>query len=430
MRATSKLSLRANDIEEVLNADSNTTVFRASWVCPLDQPPIPNGCVTVCQNKIVAVDPFDSAKATRVVDLGNGAIIPGLVNAHTHLEFSDLESPLGVPGIGFTDWIRLVVSGRNETSQRQSKTAAIEQGLKESIGAGVWTIGEIATSPFRLGDYRTAHEQQTIMMFLEQLGQSESTLPAQQESLAEFLGQQSETDPSRLFGASPHAPYSVQPGLLRQICRQSIAKNRPVAMHLAETLAERELLESQTGEFVSLLQDFGAWNPESFRSDFSIAEIIASLSQASRSLVIHGDYLNDSELDLNALHADRMSVVYCPRTHAFFGHENYPLESLLKRGIRIAVGTDSRASNPDLNLFDELKHVANTFGRLDRSLILEMGTLGGANALGLERDLGSLSVGKRAAMSFVSDTGESSGDSPFEWMFSPNTRCRPIDESG
>jgi cytosine/adenosine deaminase-related metal-dependent hydrolase len=384
--------------------------------------------VTIESQKIVDVDRFNviSTAGVRVIDLGNGAIIPGLVNAHTHLEFSDLESPLGQPGINFTDWIRLVVSSRSETSDRQTKTDAIAKGLSESFRAGVWAIGEIATSPFRIDDYISKHDRQALLLLFEQLGQDVSILPQREAALTLFLDQQTDDDRERLFGASPHAPYSVHPKLLEQICRQAIAANRPLAMHVAETQAERELLEQQTGDFVSLLQDFGAWNPNSFGTGNSIADILTVLSRAPRSLIIHGNYLTDMELDLIADRSDRMSIVYCPRTHHYFGHPDYPIEAMLERGILVGIGTDSRASNPDLDLFLELKHVAREFRQLDPHAILEMGTLNGAKALGISRRQGSLTVGKQAAMSFVSDPS-GFDESPFDWMFSDGSTCTPIE---
>ena len=121
-----------------------------------------------------------------------------------------------------------------------------------------------------------------------------------------------------------------------------------------------------------------------------------------------------------------MSVVFCPRTHRFFGHSKYPLEKLRKRNINVAVGTDSRASNPDLDLFEELKLIADSFPGIGIGQILKMGTFNGAKALGCERKLGSISIGKEAAFSFIESAASSTDASLERWIFSPESICRPV----
>ncbi len=414
------------------SADSSPTqrrVFRSKWVCPVDQPPIENGAVVVSENRIHEVGKFKSVShdSDNVVDLGQGALIPGLVNAHTHLEFSDIETPLGQPGIRFTDWIRLIVSCRNKANQddtnQSNKTQRIKRGIEESIRAGVSAIGEIATAPFRAEDY-SSDSPICLVTFLEQLGRDVNSFPDKRIELDTHFSLEGKYE-GHTFCASPHAPYSVHPELLNQICEQASSQNRSVAMHIAETVAERELLEHRTGDFVELLKDFGVWNPETFATGCSILETLQTLSQVPNVLLIHGNYLNDIELNFIASQSETMSVVFCPRTHRFFEHSKYPLEELRKRNINIAVGTDSRASNPDLNLFEELKLIADSFPGIEQ--ILRMGTFNGAKALGCERKLGSISIGKEAAFSYIESDDASSTDAPLEsWIFSPESICRPV----
>jgi cytosine/adenosine deaminase-related metal-dependent hydrolase len=116
--------------------------------------------------------------------------------------------------------------------------------------------------------------------------------------------------------------------------------------------------------------------------------------------VVHGNYLDDEEIEFLA-RQQRMAVVYCPRTHAWFDHARYPLEKLLAADAIVALGTDSRASSPDLSLLAEMRHVARTFPTLDRATILELGTLGGARALGLDSKIGTLEPGKRANLAAI-----------------------------
>ena len=143
-------------------------------------------------------------------------------------------------------------------------------------------------------------------------------------------------------------------------------------MHLAETMAEREFVEQKTGPFVEMLQRLNVWRPEAYSQD-SIAAILQSLSDCDRSLVIHGNYLTSDELDFIASRKQSMSIVFCPRTHAYFGHSPYPLEAMLERGINVAVGTDSLASNPDLNVVAELQAIARRYPEVSRESVVEDG---------------------------------------------------------
>src|SRR5205823_8486807 len=130
-------------------------------------------------------------------------------------------------------------------------------------------------------------------------------------------------------------------------------------------------------------------------------DYLQTLATAHRALVIHGNYLAADEIQLLAAHRDCMSVVYCPRTHAYFGHEHYPLEAMLAAGVRVAVGTDSRASNPDLRLFEELREIARRHSAVSPEAVLQMGTLAGAEALGIAHEYGSITPGKRARLAVV-----------------------------
>jgi cytosine/adenosine deaminase-related metal-dependent hydrolase len=176
----------------------------------------------------------------------------------------------------------------------------------------------------------------------------------------------------------------------------NFAKERelPVAMHVAESAEELELLDAGTGPFQELLDERSMWDADAIPRGSRPLDYLRMLAEAPRSLVIHGNYLDEDEHEFLAANADRMSLVFCPRTHEYFRHSSYPLAKLLEKGVRVALGTDSRASNPDLNLFAEMRHVAKTFPAIDPNVILRMGTLSGAEALGRDAEVGSITPGK------------------------------------
>ncbi len=159
----------------------------------------------------------------------------------------------------------------------------------------------------------------------------------------------------------------------------------------------------------------GAWDATAIPGGTRPLDYLRRLAACDRALVIHGNYLDREELEFVAAHAQRLSVIYCPRTHAYFGHPRHPLPRLLAAGANVALGTDSRASNPDLGILDEMRFVARQFPEIASAVVLELGTLRGARALGLEEDVGSLVPGKVANLAIVALPDREARD-PYELL--------------
>jgi cytosine/adenosine deaminase-related metal-dependent hydrolase len=360
--------------------------LRARWVLPIDGPPIEGGYVGVSGERIVAVGRINPG-IEPVTELGDVILLPGLVNTHTHLEFSGLPRPLGEPETDLPDWIRLVIADRNRGGRNPQ--TAIAAGLRESLSYGVTTIGEIATAPAHYDDF--AASRPTVVQFQEIIGFSAGRV----ESVFSDVQRRLDATPSP-SGLSPHAPYTMHPQLLERIIRLASQRNVPVAMHLAESREELRLLKTGDGFFRDLLTERSMWDPDAIPAGSRPLDYLKRLAAAPRSLVIHGNYLAEDEIAFIADQRDRMSVVFCPRTHRWFGHEPYPLEAMIRAGVNICAGTDSRASNPDLNVLAELQSIAMAFPSLAPEEIVQLGTLNGAIALGLADEAGSLTTGKLA----------------------------------
>jgi cytosine/adenosine deaminase-related metal-dependent hydrolase len=187
-------------------------------------------------------------------------------------------------------------------------------------------------------------------------------------------------------------------------------------MHLAESREELELLARGTGPFRQLLNELGVWSPDVFAAGARPLDYLRVMEQAPRALVIHGNYLDGEETDFLAARAAKLSVVFCPRTHAFFGHDRYPLARMLARGVNVALGTDSRASNPDLSLLSEMRYCAASHAEVPPAKILELATLRGARALGTSGDTGSLAAGKLANLTAVALPDHEAAD-PHDLIF-------------
>lgn len=387
-------------------ANPSPFALQARWIFPIDRPPIEGGFVTIAGGKVVAVGENQSNAPPR--DLGDVALLPGFVNAHTHLEFSLLDQPLGQPGMPFPDWIEAVVAYRRERDKplmvetdgfARFRRRWAEAGLQQLREAATVAAGDIATMDWPRESASAGGVSLTA--FIEVLGLD----PARQAVLLarakNYIEERLEAGGNPKPGLSPHAPYTVGPDLLRKVCELSAAERVPVAMHLAESREELALLRTHQGPLVEVLQRLGAWHPNSLPVGLAPIDYLQLLAKAHRSLVIHGNYLGRDDFEFVAAHRERMSLVYCPRTHAYFGHDPYPLAGMLTAGARIAVGTDSRASNPDLSILSELQHIARHHPNVSRDAILRMGTLSGAEALGSGEKLGSITPGKRAWLATV-----------------------------
>lgn len=223
---------------------------------------------------------------------------------------------------------------------------------------------------------------------------------------------------ARNVGLSPHAPYSVHRDLLAAVVELSQRHKIPVAMHLAESPDELELLRHGGGPLRGFLEELGAWDAAAIPRGARPLDYLRLLARAERALVIHGNFLDDEEISLLAAAADRMSVVYCPRTHDWFAHRDYPLEKLLAAGATVALGTDGRGSTPDLSLLGEMRCAARKHPGVPLAAILRMATIAGARALGRETEIGSLAAGKRADLAIVA-LPDRSADDPHELLFDP-----------
>lgn len=388
------------------------TAYRARWILPGDRRPLENGVLVVSQGQILQVAERWSGPE---VDLGDVALIPGLVNCHTHLEFSGLDKPLA-PLAPFTDWIRAVIAARRAPVTPTG--AAIRRGLAESLAGGVTLLADIATTGWQPSDYLAESPVPQAIVLQELLGLSDERVRDQQQLAAAVLNA-TDAEMPLARGLSPHAPYSTHPQLLHTALALTIGSRSLVAVHLAETEAELELLQRGTGEFREFLVSLGLCRSELFGGR-TVRDWLEILSEHPRPLVIHGNYLTLDDLAVLARNP-HMTLVYCPRTHAAFGHRPHPWLDLLALGGSVAVGTDSRASNPDLSLWRELQCLAEIYPDVSPFTLLKLGTQNGARALGRWAQCGSLTVGKRADVAVVrlDDPGF---QSPQHDLFAPGNR--------
>lgn len=359
--------------------------LRVRWLLNPDQSPLENVELVEHCGRIVEIRSLAVSDRSILPVI----LIPALVNAHTHLEFSSLSEPIR-PALPFQDWITAVIQWRRDadTGGRQS----IRQGLMESQQGGVTAIGEITTThPISADDVSRGS---SVVSFREIIGLQPERIPElsclAEEHLRRFTT--AEKHASVVGGISPHAPYSVHPDLFESLIESAINYNAVVAVHLAETRDEIELLHEGSGAFVGFLKRLDLWDSATFPGGRSIRDFLEQLARAPRALAVHGNYFSNEDIQYLAKQPN-VATVFCPRTHAFFGHTPHPIAHLMAKNARVVLGTDSRASNPDLSLWKELQFVAVRFPDISIPRLLAMATIDAADALGLPPDRHKLCVG-------------------------------------
>lgn len=368
-----------------------TSAVSADWVLPVDGPPIESGVVHFADGQILEVGP---GRAER--HFADAAIVPGFVNAHTHLEYA-VYGGFGDGLADFSAWIALHVE-RKARLGWEDFVAVARLGAAESLAAGVTTIGDCSYS----GAAAVAADELGLraVVFLEVFGSEPRAV------LAQFDRKRALVEPHLgdrvALGVSPHAPYSVSLDAYRACAGLGL----PLATHLSESPAEIRYLVEGRGEWAGydfLVEPPGTTGPR----------LLAGAGLLSpRLLAAHCVHVDPEEIGLLA--DGGAGVAHCPRSNATLGCGVAPLAELLAAGARVGLGTDSPASAPSLDVFEELRAAtlaARARARrpdvLSAAAALELATLGGARALGLDEEVGSLVPGKRADLAVLSLEGSS-----------------------
>lgn len=375
-----------------------TTILLAGWVAPFDQPLIRDGAVAIVDGLVADVG---SARQVRprhpsatVHDFGSSLLMPGFVNPHVHLEMSDCECGPS-PGGSFTHWIT-TVRQRMRVGQREMAdvvTSAVRSGVGQCLRFGVTTAGDIS-SHFALTRPLLREGPLRVVSHGEILGLARS-LPRAQAALEAAPDRTHESTFLRI-GITPHAPYTVDMNIYRRCVQLAEQAYLPLATHLAETPDEREFLMHQHGPFRDVWESLGQWEepvptyraggPIEFARDIGLLDAGA--------LLAHVNYCSDAEIE--TLARGNASIVYCPRTHRYFDRPPHRWREMLARGINVAVGTDSCASSPDLNILADLRVLRTLAPDFPADELFRLITSRAARALHLHEQVGTLAPGRSA----------------------------------
>lgn len=377
---------------------SQSLILRARAVLPISAPPIENGAVVTHGDRIVAADRWGripreltSTNAATLLDLGDVVLLPGLINAHCHLDYTDMAGLWPSPK-KFTDWIPWMLAAKAEWSYSNYARSWLN-GAKMLLQSGTTSVADIEAAPELLPDVWDSTPLR-VFSYLEMTSVRSKRDPA--EILDEALRKIGSLEHHRCAAAlSPHAPYSTSPELLRLCARAAREKNLRTAVHVAESQQEFEMFTHARGEMFDWLKKNGRDN-----SDCGLGTPLEHLDRAGLAsgnfMAIHANYLDDGDFKL--LPKRGVSVVHCPRSHHYFQHKTFPLEKLLAANVNICLGTDSLATvakngkdSLELNLFSEMQAFSRSNPGCAPETILKMATVNGARALGLAGKIGELS---------------------------------------
>jgi aminodeoxyfutalosine deaminase len=331
-------------------------------------------------------------------DLGDVAIMPGLVNAHTHLELSWLRGRVPPAGT-FVDWIKqlfVIRGGRSERPDDRKVTDAVRQAAQEMREFGAAAVGDISNS---LASVPVLRESGLRGMVFHELlgfnlphGQSVIDSRPRRQTAAALGG-----DGLRV-SVAPHAPYSVSPEMFRAIRQEVDQSDVPItSVHLGESESEVDFLRDGSGPWPGILQWVGSTRDDWTPPGVGPVEYLERLGVLdARTLVVHGVQLDEAALQ--RLATIGCTLVTCPRSNQWVGVGVPPIERFYASGVKVAVGTDSLASVDDLNLFAELKTMRWLAPSVPARDLLESATRIGAEALGLGDELGTIEQGKRAEL--------------------------------
>lgn len=362
-------------------------IFRARWVLPIASPPIADGWVAVERGRISGVGSGRPPEGS-VVEV-DGVILPGLVNAHVHLELSWMRGQVP-PAPTMPQWVASLMALRRTVGHEPP--GPIADAIAEVHACGTVLVGDVTNTLAAFEGLRASGLSGVIFRELLGFGVTDPgpLIEATRESIERLPA-----DPRFLRAIVPHAPYSVSPALLRATAVATA--DVPLSIHLGESSEEIEFLRSGTGAWRELLQALGIWTDGWRAPGVGPVEYIAANGLLSdRLLAVHAVQLTDDELrrlaDVGA------TVVTCPRSNRWVGAGPPPIERFHASGVRVAVGTDSLASVEDLNLWSELKMMHDLAPGVPPGAILASATRHGADALGFGNELGTLEPGKRAAL--------------------------------
>lgn len=362
-------------------------IFRAGWALMPNGELIADAAIRCEGTRIASVGRFSSDNVVRdakVFDFRNHVVLPGLINAHTHLELTYILGKIQ-PTNDFIKWIKKVIRLRKKASLDELRESS-ELGVDSCIQSGTTTVVDIAATDASIEPLKNAPIRKIVLPELISIDPDDA-----KNAFTKLLQRLKAIRQDDLLsvGIAPHAPYTISAELYKLTAKYSRDNGMPLSTHLCETREEIEFLrdaDSKMGRFLKWRKLFPlSWEPPMAAP----AKYLSSMNAlGDNTLLIHFNYPSDEEIEI--VKKSRSSVVFCPGSHRFFKHEPYPLVKLLDAGINVCIGTDSLASNWTLSILDELRVIRRDFPDIPAKQLINLATQNAACAIGTENELGRL----------------------------------------
>jgi cytosine/adenosine deaminase-related metal-dependent hydrolase len=348
-----------------------------------------NATVIVRDGMVAKVGPteaLENVKADKVIKLANHIVYPGFINAHCHLELSHMKGKISRRS-PFTGWIKELIAIRAGAGKKEVDDG-IKAGIRRLIETGTTCVGDVTLSG-RVSPILNRSGLRAVI-FHEVLGFDPAQVDIRLKDLKLRVEKSVATD-LLANGVSPHAVYSVSQKLMKQTARFAKKTGAPLAIHLCETEAEAHFSSRGKGEFKTFLESIGAHIPGGYPG-LNPVNAVSRTGAMDNALLIHMNHPNHG--DLAELVRKKAKVVVCPNSNRWFRRKiDHPILKLMKRKIPVGLGTDSLASNDDLDIRAEVRRIMANFPELSVADAFDLATVGGAQALGLPEKQGTLRVG-------------------------------------
>jgi cytosine/adenosine deaminase-related metal-dependent hydrolase len=366
-------------------------IFRSRYVVTMSGAPIENGAVASDGRRIIDVGRVDAVKAANageMIDLGESMLLPGLINAHCHLDYTCLRGRIPPPADSFTDWIRAINAEKAKLSA-QDYINAIEEGFAEAKCFGTAALANLTAFPELIAKVQPSL---WTTWFAELIDVRSSDAPeAHVNSALEALRA------AERFGLAPHSPFTASEKLYRCCAEAAHQFGSRLTTHLAESRDEMAMFHDGLGPLYEFLKEIGRDMSDCGRQT-PLARFLSFTDPAQPWLIAHLNELTEGDFALLEEIRPNFSIVHCPRSHQYFQHTSFPRDRLHALGFKISLGTDSLASNDDLSLFSEMREFQRNSPGVEPEEIVKMTTSNPAEALGESETLGRLAKGGLAAL--------------------------------
>ena len=401
-------------------------IVRARTVVTMDGPPIENGAVVISGDRVLDVGKFPEVSGRHageeIVDLGEQALLPGLINAHCHLDYTCLRGKIP-PQKSFANWIRAINAEKAKLSE-QDYLASIADGFAEAKRFGTTTIANLTAFPELIPQVNPPIRTWWFAELIDVRN------PNRTSDLVELAidAMKRARDSGGGIGLAPHALFTASANLYRRCEEIAQCENILLTTHLAEAREEMSMFHDASGPLYEFLKSIGrdmsdCGHETPFAWFAKIAGAPAGRTLITEWIVAHLNELAESDFELLEESTSKLHVVHSPRSHAYFGHSRFPFERLRSLGFNICLGTDSLASNEDLSLFAEMRAFQRSEPAFSPREVLEMVTVNAALALGKPQLVGRIRTNCFADLIAIPCSGAVdvfeqilAFDRPVDWM--------------